>query len=298
MIVVSLLLILVAVTLLVLGLTGGSSDLLISSIVASLVAAVFLVIGARQAAAARRAASAAPKHPDDSAFASDPEFAAVAVAASRRRDPDDFPPPGASFEANPERSESGLGEDRRETVPLDTGDVAAGRPPADSATINAARSGPPDADTGPGETPAAEFAEPVVVEPVEPVVVEPAEPAEPAEFVEPVEPAEFVEPVEPAEFVEPAEPAEPAEFAEPDVDDPDDEPLPQAVQPADAVRVSRLEAEVMVVDGRPRYHLPECPSLVGRLAEPVPVREAVELGFNPCGLCRPVDRLVGSAARR
>ena len=262
MIVVSLLLILVAVTLLVLGLTGGSSDLLISSIVASLVAAVFLVIGARQAAAARRAASAAPKHPDDSAFASDPEFAAVAVAASRRRDPDDFPPPGASFEANPERSESGLGEDRRETVPLDTGDVAAGRPPADSATINAARSGPPDADTGRGETRAAEFAEPVVVEPVEPVVVEPAE------------------------------------FAEPDVDDPDDEPLPQAVQPADAVRVSRLEAEVMVVDGRPRYHLPECPSLVGRLAEPVPVREAVELGFNPCGLCRPVDRLVGSAARR
>nr|WP_240670087.1 hypothetical protein [Actinoplanes solisilvae] len=94
------------------------------------------------------------------------------------------------------------------------------------------------------------------------------------------------------------EPVEAEEFAEPDADDPDDEPLPQAVRPADAVGVARLEAEVMVVDGRPRYHLPECPSLIGRLAEPIPVREAVELGFSPCGLCRPVDRLVGAAARR
>jgi hypothetical protein len=88
------------------------------------------------------------------------------------------------------------------------------------------------------------------------------------------------------------------EFAEPDVDDPDDEPLPQSVRPADAVRVARLDTEVLVVDGRPRYHLPDCPHLVGRLTEPIPVNEAVELGFSPCGLCRPVDRLVASAARR
>mgnify|MGYP004491925191 CR=1 FL=1 len=40
------------------------------------------------------------------------------------------------------------------------------------------------------------------------------------------------------------------EFAEPDVDDPDDEPLPQAVRPADAVRVARLDAEVLVVAQR------------------------------------------------
>ncbi|GID31739.1 hypothetical protein C8E87_1323 [Paractinoplanes brasiliensis] len=90
---------------------------------------------------------------------------------------------------------------------------------------------------------------------------------------------------------------EAAQFAEPDADDPDDEPLPQAVQPADAVRVARLDAEVLVVDGRPRYHVAECPSLAGRLAEPIPVSEAVELGFSPCGLCRPVDRLVAAAAR-
>jgi hypothetical protein len=51
-----------------------------------------------------------------------------------------------------------------------------------------------------------------------------------------------------------------------------------------------------VVDGRPRYHLADCPHLVGRLTEPLPVAEAVELGFSPCGLCRPVDRLVARAA--
>jgi clumping factor A len=88
------------------------------------------------------------------------------------------------------------------------------------------------------------------------------------------------------------------DFAEPDADDPDDEPLPQAVQPADAVRVARMDAEVLVVDGRPRYHMADCAHLVGRLTEPIPVNEAVELGFSPCGLCRPVDRLVAAAARR
>ena len=86
------------------------------------------------------------------------------------------------------------------------------------------------------------------------------------------------------------------DFAEPDADDPDDEPLPQAVRPTDAVRVARLDAEVLVVDGRPRYHMADCTHLVGRLTEPIPVNEAVELGFSPCGLCRPVDRLVAAAA--
>jgi len=88
------------------------------------------------------------------------------------------------------------------------------------------------------------------------------------------------------------------EFGEPDPDDPADEPLPQAVRAADAVRIARMDAEVLVVDGRPRFHFADCPHLVGRLTEPLPVAEAVELGFNPCGLCRPVDRLVAAAARR
>ncbi|GAA0566956.1 hypothetical protein GCM10010172_58550 [Paractinoplanes ferrugineus] len=86
-------------------------------------------------------------------------------------------------------------------------------------------------------------------------------------------------------------------LAEPAEDDPADEPLPQTVSPSDAVRVARMDAEVLVVDGRPRYHVPECQHLVGKLSEPIPINEAVELGFSPCGLCRPVDRLVAAAAR-
>ncbi|WUJ12574.1 hypothetical protein OHA21_48135 [Actinoplanes sp. NBC_00393] len=88
------------------------------------------------------------------------------------------------------------------------------------------------------------------------------------------------------------------EFGEPDDDDPDDEPLPQSVRPADAVLIARLDLEVLVVDGRPRYHMADCPHLVGRLTEALPVNEAVELGFSPCGLCRPVDRLVATVAHR
>ncbi|GIF11934.1 hypothetical protein [Actinoplanes teichomyceticus] len=86
------------------------------------------------------------------------------------------------------------------------------------------------------------------------------------------------------------------EFAEPDADDPDDEPLPQSVRPTDAVQVARLDTEVLVVDSRPRYHMADCPHLVGRLTEPLPAAEAVELGFSPCGLCRPVDRLLAAEA--
>ncbi|MEV8507716.1 hypothetical protein AB0368_23250 [Actinoplanes sp. NPDC051475] len=87
------------------------------------------------------------------------------------------------------------------------------------------------------------------------------------------------------------------EFDEADPDDPDDEPLPQKVRPSDAVRVARMDAEVVVVDGRPRYHLAGCAHLSGRQTEALPVAEAVELGFGPCGLCRPVDHLVAASVR-
>jgi clumping factor A len=86
-------------------------------------------------------------------------------------------------------------------------------------------------------------------------------------------------------------------LGEADPDDPEDEPRPQAIRPGDAVRIARMEAEVLVVDGRPRYHLADCPHLIGRQTEGLPAAEAVELGFTPCGLCRPVDRLVAAAAR-
>jgi hypothetical protein len=92
--------------------------------------------------------------------------------------------------------------------------------------------------------------------------------------------------------------AEPAGRNEP-VDDGSwpDEPAAQYVAPADAARLARMLAEVRVVDGRPRYHLSGCPQLQGRHSVPMPVREAVELGFTPCGRCEPNTALLADARR-
>jgi hypothetical protein len=80
-----------------------------------------------------------------------------------------------------------------------------------------------------------------------------------------------------------------------DDEDPPDEPAPQSVPAADAALVARMAAEVVVIDGRPRYHLPTCLHLLGRESEPLPVGEAVTLGFTPCSLCEPDSALLAEA---
>lgn len=80
-----------------------------------------------------------------------------------------------------------------------------------------------------------------------------------------------------------------------DEEDPPDEPPQQYVSPADAARVARLANEVLVIDGRPRYHMSGCAHLLGRESEPLPVAEAVELGFSPCSLCEPDSALLAGA---
>jgi hypothetical protein len=82
-----------------------------------------------------------------------------------------------------------------------------------------------------------------------------------------------------------------------DEPDPPDEPAPQQVSAADAARVGRMLNEVLVVDGRPRYHLAGCVHLLGRESEPLPVSEAIELGFTPCSLCEPDSALLADARR-
>lgn len=81
------------------------------------------------------------------------------------------------------------------------------------------------------------------------------------------------------------------------VDDPEDEPEPQDVTAAEAARVARMTTDVYVVDGRPRYHLAGCVHLMDKEAEPLPVNEAAELGFTPCGLCEPDSALLADARR-
>jgi hypothetical protein len=80
-----------------------------------------------------------------------------------------------------------------------------------------------------------------------------------------------------------------------DDEDPPDEPAPQPVTPAEAARVARMSAQVLVIDGRPRYHLAGCVHLLGRDSEALPVSEAVKIGFTPCGLCEPDTVLLADA---
>ncbi|MFI5838415.1 hypothetical protein ACIA8K_01680 [Catenuloplanes sp. NPDC051500] len=81
------------------------------------------------------------------------------------------------------------------------------------------------------------------------------------------------------------------------VEDPEDEPEAQPVSAAETARVARMTADVYVVDGRPRYHLAGCVHLMDKEAEPLPVNEASELGFTPCGLCEPDSALLADARR-
>jgi len=74
--------------------------------------------------------------------------------------------------------------------------------------------------------------------------------------------------------------------------DPPDEPPAQYVTPIEAARLAKVRASVVVIDGRPRYHIIECAHLLGREHEALPVREAIELGFTPCGACEPATVLL------
>jgi hypothetical protein len=311
MIVGSLLLILVAVTLLVMGLAAGSSVLLISSIAASLLAAVALVVGARQAAAARVAPAGSARSPlavdlDDDpgpgTAAFDPAYDDPAAGprsdaaqggeffgAERPRDwasvdvADPDRPAGltdpemlqdgqvaAAGESNPaETTQADLTYDGP-AYPRESGDDFVARSDRDAAEPHGSQAGPPEPDRPDFQQ--AEGADPDAEAPGY------------------------------GEFPDPAQAARDdvlAQLAADDTDeDPADEPPPQRVQPADAVQVSRMNADVLVVDGRPRYHVADCSHLYERDSEPLPVAEAVDLGFTPCGRCRPVDRLLAAAAHR
>ncbi|MCP3797748.1 hypothetical protein NLX83_00605 [Allokutzneria sp. A3M-2-11 16] len=65
------------------------------------------------------------------------------------------------------------------------------------------------------------------------------------------------------------------------------EPAEEDTDAADLLVVAGLTDEVLVVDERPRYHLPSCEWVRGHATMPLPVREARELGFTPCALCTP-----------
>ena len=78
----------------------------------------------------------------------------------------------------------------------------------------------------------------------------------------------------------------------------DGDPPAEFLSTGEVARLVRLPGEVLVVDGHPRFHLPDCPHLVGREDEPLPVAEAVALGFTPCAHCAAATTLLAEARPR
>lgn len=61
----------------------------------------------------------------------------------------------------------------------------------------------------------------------------------------------------------------------------------ESADPVESALVATLDDEVVVIDEQPRYHVTGCRALVVAQVIPLPVREAVDLGFTPCGWCSP-----------
>jgi hypothetical protein len=74
------------------------------------------------------------------------------------------------------------------------------------------------------------------------------------------------------------------------------EPPVEEVEVTDLLLVVDLKEDVFVLDEHPRYHLAECPRLVGHEAIPLPLDEARTDGFTPCGVCSP-DRTLAERER-
>lgn len=302
MIFASLLLILVAIVFAVLGVVQGSDPLLVASIVASLLTAVLLAVSARQAAALRLAAghgasvpTAMPPEPGDGAPVPEPAPGTGDETAELRTVGGDAPPTGeptgTEVVAAPGEPEGTDGADAPaeqyaadlddlsvpdgERVPEDEQPVTPVSIPSQYSPTDRDDARPAPAGTGPVAVPAAV----------------PSERPVPG-----LNQMEFDLHPDPGAVPDLRAVDGPVDRLGHD-DEPLDEPPAQLVPLADTALVAVMSASVMVVDGRPRYHLASCPHLVNREAEPVPVNEAVGLGFTPCSLCEPDTALLAQARR-
>ncbi|MDT5035784.1 MAG: hypothetical protein QOE03_969 [Micromonosporaceae bacterium] len=253
----TLLLVLIAVVTMALGLVGGSDAYLVGSITASLLAAIALIAGSRRASAAR------------SGLVGDNSVPAGSM-----------PPDSASAGSTRARSAAWAGD--RTGVRAATYGTPRREPMTEATPAGASGSGerdesgsmdPYDQDAGD------RYGEERTGRHTMVAVLDSAVPAQGG-------------PSGGARLVDDADADD-----DDDDDDPPGEPAAQQVSAADAARVARMSNEVMVVDGRPRYHLVGCSHLVGRDGEPLPVHEAVELGFTPCSRCEPDSALLAHARR-
>lgn len=63
---------------------------------------------------------------------------------------------------------------------------------------------------------------------------------------------------------------------------------------AEDVAEGGLVGEVLVVQGRPRYHVVGCRYLTGKSADSVEVTRARQQGFTACGVCKPDEALAAA----
>nr|WP_228532270.1 hypothetical protein [Micromonospora sp. ANENR4] len=264
------------------GLAGGSSLLLIVSIAASLLSAVAFVAFARQAAAARATAGreTGPRprtthtvpSPDEPVSPVPHHTSTVGAGGSGWRqppgspvtEPDDAPPPAAYSPP---------------AEPSDAGPYAPAAGPYEAGPYTPAS----DAEAGSythafDAEPAGPYAAPLDTDPAyaDPVVADATPYSPPGPRV--------------AETARPTSPAPGEAF--------DGDPPAEYLSTGDVARLVRLPGDVLVVDGHPRFHLPGCSHLVGREDEPLPVAEAVALGFTPCAHCEAATTLLAEGRPR
>jgi hypothetical protein len=260
-IIVSLLLIFAAVLTLVFGVAERSAPLLIVSIVATLMAVIVLIASARSTAAARLAAGADDREGGGS------ERAGTERPSAKRSRP---------VRAEPVRSKQTRSAEGATVHSGAVGTVIEGsvveEPPDPVRTTGSA------AGDGSRESPIPTQARPTID-----LDIRPDDDVRDVDDVPDVLGAEDEGEIE--GYIE-------GEFTE---DDPPGEPPQQLVSPDDAKLVARLDSEVFVVDGRPRYHRANCAFLRSRETETLPVRQALELGFTPCGRCEPDSALIAGA---
>ncbi len=78
--------------------------------------------------------------------------------------------------------------------------------------------------------------------------------------------------------------------------DPPDEPPAELLLSYEERQLGDCDVEILVVDGRPRFHLEGCLHLNDKAGEPLVLSEAAELGFTSCSLCAAATTVL--AARR
>ena len=231
---------------------------------------------------------------DPSAFAP-PSRASESAGdvSSRRSEP--VEPPAWRSALRPEHEP----ETEAFTVPMTAGPRSeTGQPSAP--TSPAAASGAQSTPTGLGAQPTPAGAD---------AFHTPTSPASPGAQSTPADPAAPAAPVSPdartstgAAAPQPDGPRAPTvdsggALPSPTGDDSDPEPAPELLLSSEKKKLAGADEPVLVVDGRPRYHLDDCPQLDGRTPVELTVGTAIDLGFTPCSRCAAATRLLVALRR-